>query len=677
MQTTTLLYIILAGIIALLLALFQYRFKAKKSSRVNLFLAFLRFLSVFGLLLLLINPKFEQTTFYNEKPNLILAVDNSESVSYLEQDGKASTLVSTISENQDIRDRFNIETFTFGKTIQQSDSLSFTDTQSNLNTVFNRLGEVYKNSVSPVVFITDGNQTYGSDYEFATTRFKQPIFPIILGDTITFADLKIQKLNVNKYAYLKNRFPVEAILVYSGNESVSAEFRVKSGNAVVYRNQVAFNANDASKVLSFNLPANRVGVRTYTAELVPLASEKNMVNNIKNFAVEVIDQQTKVAIVTDIVHPDLGALKKSIERNEQRKADIINSSELIDKISDYQLIILYQPNNNFRLLLQQLNQSKINSFLIAGTKTNWSLLNNSQSNFHQEITNQQEDYQAELNANYSTFIVEDLGFENFPPLKSSFGEITFNLPIETILYKTINRINTDVPLLATYELNGKREAILLGEDIWKWRAQSYLDKKSFNAFDDFIGKLVQYLGSDQRRSRLNLDYESFYNGNDNLVISAQYFNKNYEFDSNKNLDIILKNNENNSSQSFPFILKNNNYEVDLSGIEAGEYQFTVRVVGENMSRSGTIKVLEYNVEQQFLNADVTKLQRLATKSDGRSYFIDNSELIINDLLEDNRFVTIQKSTKNIVPLIDFKYLLGLIALCLALEWFTRKYNGLI
>ena len=51
--------------------------------------------------------------------------------------------------------------------------------------------------------------------------------------------------------------------------------------------------------------------------------------------------------------------------------------------------------------------------------------------------------------------------------------------------------------------------------------------------------------------------------------------------------------------------------------------------------------------------------------------------MINDLLSDSRFATIQKSSKKIVPLIDWKYLLALIALSLATEWFIRKYNGLI
>jgi len=108
-----------------------------------------------------------------------------------------------------------------------------------------------------------------------------------------------------------------------------------------------------------------------------------------------------------------------------------------------------------------------------------------------------------------------------------------------------------------------------------------------------------------------------------------------------------------------------------------EYSFTVRTLKENISKTGSFQILEYNVEQQFLNANVTKLQQLATNSLGSSYFIDNTRGLVNDLLNDNRYVPIQKSSKNIIPLIDWKYLLAIIALSLSLEWFLRKYNGLI
>ena len=676
MSTETVLYIIIAGIAALLLALFQYLYKSKRS-KLYVSLAFFRFLTYFFILLLLINPKFEKETLYNEKPSLVVAIDDSESVRHLNQIENVTGTLNALQSNSELNEHFNVEYYSFGQNVKLLDSLKFEDTYSDISDVFHNLNQVYKNTIAPTILITDGNQTLGTDYEYSSKNYKQAIYPVILGDTITYSDLKIQQLNVNKYAYLKNKFPVEVFVTYSGNSTINSQLIITSGNTRVYSQNLSFSKAENSHIISLTLPANSVGVRTYTATVIPLVSEKNKVNNTKPFAVEVIDQKTNVAIVSTIAHPDLGMLKKSIESNEQRSVSIVKPSEYLRTKDNFQLAILYQPNSAFRTTFEAINASGDNAFIISGTQTQWSFLNASQNNYTQEITSQTEDYQAEVSSNYGVFIIDNLDFSSFPPLKSEFGELIFTTGHETILYKNINGNILEEPLLLTFEENSRRESLLLGEGLWKWRAQSYLNTKSFQQFDNFIGKLVQYLASDKQRRRLTVNYESFYSGNGNIRMTSQFFNKNYEFDNKASLEIILKNTTTDASRTLPFIIKQNNYEVDLSGLPAAEYTFTVRANSGEASQSGKLTILDYNVEQQFLNADVTKLQAIATNSQGESYFAENSNDLIANLIADSRFATIQKSSKKVVPLIDFKILLALIALSLAIEWFTRKYNGLI
>jgi len=677
MQNQTLLYIILAGLIALTVALFQYVYRSKKRTKIYWVLAGLRFLTIFSILLLIINPKFNSVTYFNERPNLIVAVDNSESVAYLNQDQNVRQLVSQLKLNGELKANFNLQFFNFGKEVSQSDSLGFGDKQSNMAKAFERFTEVYSNDIAPVLLITDGNQTYGNDYTYMTKKLGQPVFPVVLGDTTTFSDLKIAQLNVNRYAYLKNRFPVEVIANYEGNTEVNTLLRISTGSYTVFTKSIKFSKSNSSEIVNFNLPASRVGIGSYKAELIPLENEKNRINNVKNFAVEVIDQKTNVAIVSEIIHPDLGAFKKAIESNERRQVNILNVKQFLKQPNNFQLIILYQPTNNFKSVFDEINRLKLNKFIVAGVETNWSILNGMQGNYKQQLTNQEENFQPSLNQNYSPFIVEDLNFSDYPPLLSEFGEITFEVPYETIFYKTINGTPLEEPLLATFESNNQREAVLFGQDIWRWRAQSYLDNGSFEDFDNFIGKLIQYLNSNQRKTRLKVNYESFYNGNDDIRVTAQYFNKNYEFDSNATLRITLTNKETKAVTELPFVLSNSNYQVNLSGIEAGDYAFTVRANGENVSKSGELKILDYNVEKQFLNANIDKLKSVANASNGEIYFIDDTSTLISDLIADSRFATIQKSAKKVVPLIDFKYLLAFIVFCLSAEWFIRKYNGLI
>ena len=624
-------YIILAFITALLLALFQYFYKSKLNNRLRAVLTTLRTVSVFSILLLIINPKFESNTYYDEKPTLVVAVDNSESITYLEQDKNAEDALKLLSDNSEIQKRFNIETFSFGKSLNPIDSLGFSEQQSNISNALKQIGEIYSDQVAPVVLLSDGNQTYGADYSFISNSVNQPIYTVILGDSTVYTDLSIKQLNVNRYVFLKNRFPVEIIANYNGTETISTELKIWLGDVLIYKKQIEFDATKTSEFITTALDANTVGVKTYRVELTPLNKEKNTVNNSKNFGVEVIDQKTNIALVSERLHPDLGALKKAIESNEQRSVSILKPNEYLSKINDFQLVILHQPNNNFNAVLKEITNQKLNSFTITGNTTSFSLLNNSQSAYKQTVTNQSEDFQPKLNRNYNTFIIDNLNFEDYPPLQSEFGNIEFSVPNDVILYKSVNGIDTDQPMLSTFEVENTKHALLSGEGIWRWRAQTYLNTESFNDFDNFIGKLVQYLSSNKKRSRINIDYRSFYNGNDDVIISAQYFNQNYEFDNSGALTIVLKNKEDNSVREVPLLLNNGNYNVDLSGISAGSYDFTIKHNTESVAASGSFEVLEYNVEQQFLNADIEKLQALAINSNGNAVFNTEMDKLISEL----------------------------------------------
>ncbi|WKX76094.1 hypothetical protein [Zobellia laminariae] len=97
---------------------------------------------------------------------------------------------------------------------------------------------------------------------------------------------------------------------------------------------------------------------------------------------------------------------------------------------------------------------------------------------------------------------------------------------------------------------------------------------------------------------------------------------------------------------------------------------------ENLSKSGSFTILDFDVEKQFLATDNKKLQRLAENTGGRLFYPNQNMDLIKSLSSDERFLPTQKNKQNVVSLIDFRLLLGLMVFALALEWFLRKYNGL-
>ena len=677
MESQTTLLIFLAAISALGIAVFQYLKPKKERTKRSFMLALLRFVSIFGILLLLINPKFTNTSYVLEKSNLVLAVDNSQSINYFKSTDEVTAFVASIRENKNIQEKYNISTFTFGNTLKAQDTFSFSENQTDVTSAFKELQDIYKGKVAPTVIITDGNQTYGEAYQYAAKKYKQDVYPVIVGDTTSYQDLKISQLNANRYAFLNNKFPVEIIANYNGNSAVSTKLNVFQNGRVIYSQPLSFSKEKTSEIVQVTLPVTSIGVKTYTVSLQALDAEKNTVNNKKSFGIEVIDERTNVLILTSIIHPDLGTLKKAIESNEQRNVTIKKSDEPDINLKDYQAVLLYQPNVSFKPYYETIKTLGINTFTITGTRTDYRFLNDNGELFTRELSAQVEDYQAEFNSNFSTFQVDDIGFSNFPPLVDEFGEVSIKKAHTPLLMQTISGLPTGSSLLTTIEDGAQRHAVLFGEGIWRWRAQSYLDNQSFEPFDEFVGKLIQYLASKERRNRLNINYNSFYNGGDNIVIAAQYFDKNYEFDARAKLSMVVIGERNNTRQEIPMVLKNNRYEVDLSSLTPDSYKFSVTVAGESISRSGNFEIIEFNVEQQFLSANVTPLQQIATNTNKELYSMGNSAQLITNLLENETYNPIQKQQKQIKPLIDWYYLLGIIILTLSLEWFIRKYNGLI
>ena len=676
MPTTTVLLIVLALLLALAIAVFQYYYKPKGSPRQKALFGSLRFLTFFGLFLLLINPKIRKVDYFSEKPELLVAVDNSVSIANFGEQQNVKDFAAKISEDPEIQKRFQVEVFNFGKDVSQSKEFSFDATQTNLSTVFKELNSLYDNRVAPTILITDGNQTVGEDYMFVAERFENAIFPVVVGDTTRYQDLAINRINVNKYAFLDNRFPVEMMLSYSGDEAVDTRLEVRSGTKLVYSKEISFDKLNNSIVLETDFPASSVGTRVYSANVLPLSEEKNIANNKKEFAVEVIDERTRVLIVYDLMHPDLGALKKSIESNRQREAVIQQINEAVNP-EDYQLIILYQPNSGFQSLLDLLQKEKRNYWVVAGPETDWRVLNDHQELYRQEITGQQEEYLPIYNDNFSAYQFEDLEFSDFPPLKGNFGAIRSLAENESLLFRKLQGIETQDPLLSISEEKGWKRAFLFGSGIWRWRSHVFQETSSFESFDEFIGKLIQYLSSQKKRARLDIMYEPIYKEGDALLIKADYFDKNYVFDPDASVFIRLKNEDTEQQQQIPFVLTGKSYRVDLSNIEPGGYSFTVSVEGENISKMGSFRLVSFDVEKQFFSSNYKDLQSLANKKGEEVYFLNDFEKLKTKLLSSKTYLPVQKSRENNVPLIDWYYLLGIIILTLSLEWFLRKYYGYI
>src|SRR5690606_29966723 len=169
---------------------------------------------------------------------------------------------------------------------------------------------------------------------------------------------------------------------------------------------------------------------------------------------------------------------------------------------------------------------------------------------------------------------------------------------------------------------------------WKWRMHDYVENRSFEKFDLFIDKVVQYLATNNTRKSLIVNHERFYNSGDAIQISAQFFNKNYELDNNARLTFTATNRVTKESKRYDLLKANNSFKVNLDGLKAGEYDFTVRELNTNTVYSASFEILEFDIEKQFVNPDVAKLNQLAARTGALAVLPEDINTLIKQFVDD-------------------------------------------
>ena len=123
MSPETTLFLLLALLISAGLGLWAYLWK-KQFTRTRLLLALLRALALFLLALLLLNPTINRVETQVLKPQLLLAADNSQSITLLQGQEQTKEWRDRLLNDSELQERFEIQAFRFGTSLDSGDSLS-------------------------------------------------------------------------------------------------------------------------------------------------------------------------------------------------------------------------------------------------------------------------------------------------------------------------------------------------------------------------------------------------------------------------------------------------------------------------------------------------------------------------------------------------------------------------
>ncbi len=649
-------------------------------------LAILRFTSIFVITFLLLSPLLKITKQTNEKPIIVLAQDNSQSI-IIHKDSsfykneykqKLEKLIDNLSKTYDVR------TFNFDDKVKENLSIDYNGKQTDISSVFDELITRYTNrNLGALILASDGIYNKGSNPLYTAGKLKAPVFTIALGDTLVRKDLLIQKLNYNRITYLGNTFPLQIIVNANKAKGQTAKLRVNKGAKEIFNKNINITSDSYSETINFTTEAKESGLQKYSISLSPIENEITLSNNRKDIFIEVLDARQKILILAAAPHPDISAIKQTLENNRNYDVQVALANEFTKSVTDYNLIIMHQlpsANNVMGKVFADLEKANIPVLYILGAQSNINQFNAANTGLSIAAKNQAFNDALPFAVNeFPFFTVSDESkkmLNYFPPLTSFYGNYKISTSAEPLLMQKIGNVATNQPLIVFNQNMGGKNGVIAGEGLWRWKLANYAQKNNTDAFDELITKTVQYLAVRIEKGLFKVSIPAVFDENQQIEFDAELYNDSYELINEADVNLTIFNSQ-GKKFTYQFNRTSNAYHLNAGIFPQGDYKFQaiVKLKNKTLTQNGSFSVTALDAEYLNTVANHQLLYNLSKQSGGEMIYPSDIERL-SDLLKTRDDIKVVKYTqKKYDDLINLSWIFFLILGLLSAEWFLRKRNG--
>ncbi len=649
-------------------------------------LAVFRFVVVGLLCFLLLSPLLKTILREVEKPIVVIAQDNSESILIHpdsafyknEYKQKLTQFIDALSK------KFEVRTYSFGDKVSDSISFTFHEKQTNISDLLKEMDTRYSNrNLGALVICSDGLYNKGEDPLYTATSIKAPIFTIALGDTVSKKDVLINKVRHNRLAYLGNTFPLEMVVEAHQYKGKSAQLSISKNAETLFTQKVNFLSEKFTTSIPVQLMAKEKGLQRYQVRISSLSGEVTLQNNLQDVFIEVLDGRERVLLLSSAPHPDIAALKNAVLQNENYELDYMDAANFTGTLSTYNLIVLHQipsEQNTYPKLLAELTKSEVPLLFILGNQSNLAAFNALRIGITlPESRTKPNEAQGIIDNSFTLFTLSEATrnfVSKFPPLLVPYGNYKLSNSTSTFISQKIGSVNTGYPLVLFTDVNSKKLGVIAGEGIWRWRLADFQANHNHIVFNEIINKMVQYLSVKVDKSLFRISNKRNFYENEAIQFDAEVYNESYELINEPELTLEIRNSDN---KRFPFSFTKtvNAYRLSTTAFPVGEYSFeaTVKVGDKLRKQTGKFTVSPLIIESISTKADHALLYKLAKQHEGEMYFAKDLEMLQKKLLQSETIKPVSYSEKKLKDLINLKWVFFLLLALLSLEWFLRKRNG--
>ncbi len=667
-------------------AFLLYRNSDTFPPRLRVALTVFRAVTVSILAFLLLSPLIRTLSREKEKPVIVIAADNSESILQSDSVLAKRKLPEVFRAMQDrLSDKFEVQLLTFSDHVESGKPLDYTGQQTDFSALVQELNTRYVNrNVGAVLVASDGLYNKGGNPVYRPLDFNTTLHTIALGDTVVRKDLLIAGLNFNKIVYLGNAFPLEAVIDARQCSGSNFTVKVQQDSFTVFSRSMIAAGNRYRVKVPIVLDAKKKGLIRLKVSLTELSGEVSYENNVRDIYVEVRESKEKVMLVAHAPHPDLGAFKTLLEssQNYEVTTQLIGDGEL--KVGDKNLVIFHNlpsDRNSLENLFKTVRQASIPALFILGSETNLSALNKLSAGLA-VVTNtmgKSNAVQPSYNPGFSLFTLDEKVKEKIPqlpPLFAPFGEYRMSGVPTVLCYQQIGSVRSSEPLIFFTQQDQLRTGFICGEGIWRWPMAEYASDGVQSVSRELIVKMVQFLSVKDGRSKFRMLLKNSFNENEPVLVDAEVYNDNYELINTPDVSFDVTD---ASGKKYPFVFSrgDRSYTLNAGFLPPGDYKYTAyaQVGDRKISTGGAFSVAEIRAEQTETVADHGLLNAWAAAFGGKSYSPAETDRLVEELLADDRLKTISYSQVKLQDLINLKLVFVLLLSLLTAEWLLRKRAG--
>lgn len=672
--------------LAILYPYFLYSRETKLKKRSKNLLAAIRGIVVFIISFFLLSPLLNKHGLSYEKPIILFAQDNSKSIilnankSYYENEylEESKKLINELSS------KYDVKTFSIAENLE-SYNVDYKGNKSNLSLIIDEAINTYKNrNLAAVVLASDGISNAGKELGDYVQMMRTPVYTVLMGDSIPQKDIRIQSIVHNEIVYKKNDFLIDIRIQAYDLLKQTAKISIIREGKTLFSTQKKIDSKNESISVKAQLNADVGGFQKYILKIEPIAGEKNTINNISNFYVEVIENKQKIALIAASPHPDLAAIKQSIEKNENYQTELLFADQInTNKLKEFQLLILHQIPTSFASsndVFKYIQSNNTPVWMIVGNQTYIDLFN--KLNFGVRVggyKNNPNEVFPNISNEFQGFVLDERWNEfinELPPLQSPYGNYALDNASQKLFTQKIGSVNTEQSLLV-FNNSGSRKAILMGEGIWRWKLTENKLRGNSALIDDLCSKIIQYLSAkdDKRKFKVYLQNKNPEESED-IIFRAELYNDSYEAINTPEVSLNIRN-QANKIYPFNFNRTDKQYELNIGSLPEGNYSYdaSTTLSQTKYTANGRFNVIKINLEDLNTVANFDNLRNLSELTGARAFKATELEKLKVELLNNENFKTISYEENKTDELINLKWIFILLLSLLSFEWLLRKYLG--